>query len=55
MTIEEYRELLERHDWHYQMSDDRRVYEQGRKERERLITLAEQDEEFAQLLAKYRR
>lgn len=29
MEIEEYKKLLERHDWHYAMSDDGRVYRQG--------------------------
>ena len=55
MTVAEYTQLLERHDWHYQMSDDPRAYEQGRQERQRIVALAESNPEFAKLLQKYRR
>jgi hypothetical protein len=29
MSLEEYKKLLEAHDWYYMMSDDNRVYREG--------------------------
>jgi len=30
MSLEEYKEMLEQHDWYYMMSDDHRVYRAGK-------------------------
>lgn len=41
MTLESYKERLERHDWYYMMSDDPRVYDSGKQEEDNLKKLAE--------------
>lgn len=41
MDLNSYTELLQRHDWHYQNSDDHRYYVSG-KESERQLTLIAQ-------------
>lgn len=41
--IAEMRKLLETHDWYYDKSDDRRVYERGHEERMKIEALAKTD------------
>ena len=36
-TVDEYKELLKKHDWYYDYSDDFSVYEKGLKEYKTLI------------------
>jgi len=37
MTLEEYKKLLNAHDWFYQMTEDRGVYARGREQYNVLI------------------
>ena len=37
----QYETALATHDWYYMMSDDHRVWERGRAEKSRLLTLKE--------------
>jgi hypothetical protein len=41
--IAEMRKLLEEHDWHYDKSDDSRVYDRGLAERRKIEALAKTD------------
>ena len=40
MTVKEYLQLLKSHDWHFDRSDDSRVYNAGLKERNRILSIA---------------
>lgn len=40
MTLEEFRQALEGHDWYYDWSDDGRAYRAGRDNQERLVGIA---------------
>ena len=35
-SIEKYNDLLKKHDWYFQMSDDDRVYDKGMKEKDEI-------------------
>ena len=37
MSLETLQSLLESHDWYFHMSDDRRYYERGKVERDRIL------------------
>lgn len=49
MTIEEFEKLICAHDYYYNYSDDNSVWEKGRKERERIKGLIEQNPEFRKI------
>lgn len=49
ITKEEYQDMLEKHDWYYEMSDDSRVYQSGTKNRLNLLQLANSNKEFEQM------
>ena len=49
MTIEEYKKLLTYHDWFYEMSDDHRVWQEGRLAQARIIAGAKESEEHMKL------
>jgi hypothetical protein len=40
MSLQEFYDLLDQHDWFYPMSDDSRVFEKGQANERRLISLA---------------
>ena len=46
ITPEQYKKMLNTHDWHYQMSEDPGVYRRGKESRDRLIELSKTCEEF---------
>jgi hypothetical protein len=39
-TLQEYWDMLDKHDWYYPFSDDRHVYDKGEKEYKKLISIA---------------
>lgn len=41
MNLKEYKTRLDKHDWYYMMSDDRRAYEAGQAEENELRKLSE--------------
>lgn len=46
MTLKEYKEKLNKHDWYYAMSDDPRIYDTGLAEENELKRLAENKPSF---------
>lgn len=46
MTLEEYKTALRQHDWHYQYSDDGRIYQQGQREASRLSHIANSGDDY---------
>lgn len=46
MTLRQYRDRLNKHDWFYMMSDDRRIYESGKANETELQKLAKTDSNF---------
>lgn len=40
MTLEQYKELLSRHDWYYYFSDDHGVWQRGEAESSQILNLA---------------
>ena len=53
MTLKEYYELLESHDWYYGMSDDYSIYINGETSSLRLLSLAKESPAFAELYHKF--
>lgn len=49
LTEEEYKKMLDQHDWLYFMSDDPRVYENGRFVHNKLLKLAGTNSNFSDL------
>lgn len=49
ITIEEYRELLNNHDWWYQYSDDPKYFHKGSDERARLRDIAAENKGLFEL------
>lgn len=49
MTIEEYKKLLNDHDWGYIMSEDFSVYTRGNREHNELLRLSNDSPEFRRL------
>lgn len=49
MSIQEYYDALEAHDWYYSFSDDMRKYKQGELARFSLETIAKQSPEHQKL------
>ena len=58
LTLVEFYDLLLRHDWSYQYSDDHRYYTKGEKERRQIQFVMDQNEEytpvFRELYNRYR-
>jgi hypothetical protein len=48
MTIEEYKKLLDKHDWYYYNSDSLKVFEKGESAEKNLLKLAKDNKEFTQ-------
>jgi hypothetical protein len=49
-TLQEYWDMLDKHDWYFMFSDDRHVYEKGWQAENRLLKLAEDGgEEYREL------
>lgn len=48
-SLKDYYDMLNKHDWWYQMSDDSSVYHKGREEQARLISISRDSDEHAQL------
>lgn len=53
MSPDEYLKLLENHDWHFQMSDDYKVYSRGRDEEVKIHALKKQFPELKQVYDKF--
>ena len=56
MTLPEFWDLLDKHDWLYQMADDQRSYQKGKQEREELkryASLSPEHEELFMAFAKW--
>lgn len=49
ISLREYWELLNNHDWFYQWSDDHRVYQKGFRESQELSTLSIHGKDFQDL------
>jgi hypothetical protein len=49
ITETEFLELLEKHDWYYSSSDDRRSYERGLEEEEEILTRVVQNPKWLTL------
>jgi hypothetical protein len=56
MTLEEFYNLLEAHDWHYEMSDNHSVYLRGRENEQKLSSLAanHKNQDFVILFRAYK-
>lgn len=52
-TLSDYYKMLQAHDWHYEMSDDRSVYKRGQAERTRLRMTSEESAKHAALYTDY--
>lgn len=46
MTLKQYKERLQKHDWYYSFSEDGRVYDSGLAEEKELKKLAENNSSF---------
>jgi len=53
MDAKEYWNLLEKHDWFFDYSDDIRVFKKGNAERNYLIDLMSKDKELSKLYKAY--
>jgi hypothetical protein len=53
MSLQEFWDLLEKHDWHYSYSDDAGVYHTGAKLQSRLREIAKLSNEHAQLFMNF--
>ena len=49
VSLAEYWDMLDRHDWYYPFSDDGRTYSAGKRDADRLIKLTMQSPEHAAL------
>jgi hypothetical protein len=54
MKLPEYYDALKNHDWHYQYSDDHRVYLAGERERSNLLSHARRSPEHQKLYQEFR-
>ena len=54
MTLREFYDLLKKHDWYYDMSEDPKVVLTGRINRQKLIKLSRQSPEHEKLFEEYR-
>jgi len=55
MTIKEYKDLLDHHDWYYEYSDDHSVWKAGCANESRLIQIAEGKPKWMELFVHYAR
>ena len=53
LTVEEYFDMLKRHDWFYEYSDDHSVWQKGQSAKAELQSLAKTNDQFAIMLADY--
>lgn len=53
LTIEEYFDMLGRHDWFYEYSDDHGVWQNGQATKVKLQSLAKTNDQFAIMFADY--
>lgn len=53
LTIEEYFDMLRRHDWFYEYSDDHSAWQRGQAGKVELRNLAKANEQFAIMLEDY--
>jgi hypothetical protein len=55
-TLQEYWDMLDRHDWYYAFSDDMKVYGHGSKESHKILTIAEAGgEEYLEMLGQFQK
>ncbi len=53
ITLREFYELLEKHDWYYMYSDEYRVWKKGEEEASTIQQIVKQSEEHRKLLEEY--
>ena len=53
MNKAEFIEVLKKHDWHYEMSDDHREWKRGSESIRAIRGIASQSEELADLFLRY--
>ncbi len=53
MEKKDFIDLLKKHDWYYQYSDDSRVYNKGKKERDYIERIVQIHPEFVELYHLY--
>ena len=53
ITIEEFYEMLEKHDWYYDFADDHRYWKAGKSSLEKIKALTIKDANFAKLYLDY--
>lgn len=53
ITTEEYKQLLEQHDWTYEYSDDHQVYLKGVESLTNLVKIAGYNERFKNMFTNY--
>lgn len=46
LSFEEYQDALEKHDWFYEMSDDQTIYDAGKFNYARLVSLSDTNKDF---------
>lgn len=51
MQLKDYDELLSKHDWYFQFSDDHQVYCRGRDEREDISKISKLSDQHAKLFS----
>jgi hypothetical protein len=53
ITIEEFYDMLEKHDWYYDFADDHRYWKAGKASLEKIKILTQKDSIFARLYLDY--
>jgi len=53
MSLQEFFDELEKHDWYYEYSDDQRVWDKGNTNSKRLSGISEESEEHKKLYKDY--
>ena len=54
VTLAQYYDMLEAHDWYFDWSDDGSVWRRGQANVDKLVAIAEQSPEYEQLFMAYR-
>jgi len=53
ISLGQYYDLLEKHDWYYMMSDDSRAYRAGRASIHKIQSIAQENPDFMRLYNEY--
>lgn len=54
MNKEDFQIMLKKHDWWYHMSEDPRVYEDGKASLNKILKICEQDSELNNMYKEYK-